>query len=95
MELATKPIVNPTAVLQENSDGWGVLVNMDTAASVALNPAGVALWKLIDGKRGVAEIIAKFTRQFKQVPDTAGADIEALLSTLAEEGLVGYEWNGQ
>jgi hypothetical protein len=91
LELTTKPITNPTAVLQENSDGWGVLVNMDTAASVALNPTGVVVWKLIDGKRGVAEIIAKVTRQFKHVPDTAAADIEALLSTLAEEGLIGYE----
>ncbi len=91
MELATKPIPNPTAVLQENSDGWGVLVNMDTAGSVALNPTGIIVWKLIDGKRGVAEIIAKVTSQFNHVPDTVASDIETLINTLVEEGLIGYE----
>jgi hypothetical protein len=91
-----KPIANPTAVLREGFDGWAVLVNMDTGASVALNPTGIAVWKLIDGKSTVEEIVQAFKAHFHfnsttALPDRVNEDVQTLLSTLAEEGFVGYE----
>ncbi len=45
------PIPNPSAVFKEDRDGWGVLVNLDTASAMALNPTRSAVWKLIDGRQ--------------------------------------------
>jgi len=91
-----KPVANPIAVLREEFDGWAVLVNMDTGASVALNPTGIVVWKLIDGKRAVNELVQAFKAQFHfdsttDVPDTVTDDVQDLLAMLAQEGFVGYE----
>ena len=92
-----KPVANPTAVLREEFDGWAVLVNMDTGASVALNPTGIVVWKLIDGKSTVAEIVQAFKAQFRfdsntdPAPEAVNEDVQTLLAMLAEEGFVGYE----
>ena len=90
-----KPVANPTAVLREQVDGWAVLINMDTGASVALNPTGITVWRLIDGKRTINEIVQAFKAQLpsgpaRSVPDTVKDDVENLVATLTEEGLVGY-----
>jgi hypothetical protein len=89
-------VANPTAVLREEFDGWAVLVNMDTGASVALNPTGIMVWRLIDGKRAVRDIVRIFKARFgfdsrTAGPDTVGDDVRNLLTILTEEGLVGYE----
>jgi hypothetical protein len=85
------PIPNPASFFREDPDGWGVLVNMDTAASVALNPTGSSIWKLIDGKRSSRDIASAFLKSFQDAPQSAYEDAMALLNSLAEEGLIGYE----
>lgn len=85
------PIPNPASFFKEDQAGWGVLVNMDTAASVALNPTGCMIWKLIDGKRSCREIASAFTKDFQDAPHSAYEDAMALMASLAEEGLIGYE----
>jgi hypothetical protein len=85
------PFANPTAIFRAGSDGWAVLVNTDTAGSVALDAAGIVVWKLIDGRRSAEAIVAAVRRHFRDAPDTVADDVVSLLDTLAEEGLVGYE----
>jgi hypothetical protein len=85
------PIPNPASFFREDQSGWGVLVNMDTAASVALNPTGCMIWKLIDGKRSGKDIGSAFMKGFQDAPHSAYEDAMALLASLAEEGLIGYE----
>lgn len=53
---------------QEDGASWGVLVNMDTAASVALNPTGCMIWKLVDGKRSSRDIASAFIKSFQDAP---------------------------
>ena len=91
MERSTKPIANPAVIFQEQFDNWAVLVNLDTAGAVALNPTGVLVWKLLDGQRSVADIAAAVEGHFKNAPDTVADDVMSLLSDLAEDGFVGYE----
>jgi len=90
-----RPIANPSAVFQKGFDDWAVVVNMDTGASVSLNPTGIAVWQLINGRRTVDQIVRAFTSQFREVPDSVDEDVGSLLTTLKEEGLVGYEVNRQ
>lgn len=91
MEPSAKPLINPAAAYREGMDGWAVLVNLDTAGSLALNPTGVVVWRLVDGKRSVAQIAAAVRRHFKDAPPTVLDDVTDLLETLAEEGFVGFE----
>jgi hypothetical protein len=85
------PIANPGAVCHREPDGWAVLFNPDTAGALALNPTGLAIWQLIDGRRDPHTIAEALRRQFSDVPPEVGDDVVALIETLAEEGLVGYQ----
>ena len=85
------PIANPGAVCRREPDGWAVLFNPDTAGALALNPTGLAIWDLIDGRRDPPAIAAALRSQFCDVPESVGDDVETLITTLVEEGLVGYQ----
>ena len=85
---------NPVVVAQEGADDWGVLVNMDTADTLALNPTAMLVWSLIDGQRSVDEIAREVMEQFEDAPESVVQDVEDLLGTLSEDGFVGYEWKG-
>ena len=89
-----KPIANPLVVLREEFDDWAILFNPDTAEAVGTNPVGVAVWKLMDGKHGIDEIIAEIEDQFAHVPDAATKDIPAFIKDLTQRGFVGYELKG-
>jgi len=94
MNLAGRPIANPTAVLREEFDDWAVLFNPENADAVGINPVGVAVWKLMDGQHSVSEIVATIGGQFANVPGSASEEIRAFINELAEQGFVGYEVEG-
>jgi Coenzyme PQQ synthesis protein D (PqqD) len=79
-------------MLQEEPDGWALLFNSDSAGALALNPTGVAVWKLVNGRRSVTDIAAALRRQFGSVPESMESDVTELLRVLTEEGLVGHEF---
>jgi len=89
-----RPMANPTVVLREEFDDWAILFNPDTADAVGTNPVGVAVWKLMDGKRSLEEIIGEIKDQFADVPDAATKDMTAFIKDLAKRGFVGYELKG-
>jgi SynChlorMet cassette protein ScmD len=86
-----RPVANPVAVLREEFDDWAVLFNPDTADAVGINPVGVAVWKMMDGRRDVATIVAGVEEAFAEVPEAAGAEVRAFIDDLAARGFVGYE----
>jgi SynChlorMet cassette protein ScmD len=91
---AKKPIGNPVVVLREEFDDWAILFNPDTADAIGTNPVGVAVWKLMDGKHGIEEIIAEIKDQFADVPDAAAKDVLAFIKDLTQRGFVGHELKG-
>lgn len=90
MNQTAKPIANPIVVLREEFDDWAILFNPDTAAAVGTNPVGVAVWNRMDGQRSLEEIVAEINNSFEEVPAGAAEKISAFISTLAEQGFVGY-----
>ncbi len=76
-------------VLREEFDDWAVLFNPDTAEAVGTNPVGVAVWKLMDGKRTLADIVSRIAHTFEDMPEAASEDIGAFVDRLAENGFVG------
>jgi SynChlorMet cassette protein ScmD len=93
-EKTKKPIANPVVVLREEFDDWAILFNPDTAEAVGTNPVGVAVWKLLDGKHVIEEIIAKIEDQFADVPDAASQEVLAFIKDLTQRGFVGSELRG-
>ena len=91
MNQTDRPIANPIVVLREEFDDWAVLFNPDTADAVGTNPVGVAVWKRMDGKRSLKEIVTEIKISFEDVPEAALEEITTFVGTLAEQGFVGYE----
>ena len=91
MNQTDKLIANPIVVLREEFDDWAVLFNPDTADAVGTNPVGVAVWKLMDGRRSIEDIVSKIKDAFEDTPDAAFKEIAAFVNTLAEKGFVGLE----
>jgi SynChlorMet cassette protein ScmD len=91
MNRTDRPIANPIVVLREEFDDWAVLFNPDTADAVGTNPVGVAVWKRMDGKRSLEEIVSEIGNSFENTPETAFKEIDAFVNTLAENGFVGLE----
>lgn len=91
MNRTDRPIANPIVVLREEFDDWAVLFNPDTAGAVGTNPVGVAIWKRMDGKRSLDEIVSEIKNNFEDIPDAAPEEITAFVNTLAEHGFVGLE----
>ncbi len=89
--LNDKPIANPLVVLREEFDDWAVLFNPESASVLGINPVGVAVWKGLDGKSSLEEIVARIKEGFEDVPENVREEIAIFVSTLVEEGFVGYE----
>ena len=87
----TAPIPNPLVVLREEFDDWAVLFNPDTAGAVGVNPIGVSVWKLLDGRRTIDQIVREIARQYNAVPESAPQEIGKFIDQLATGGFVGYE----
>ena len=91
MNLADRPVANPIVVLREEFDDWAVLFNPDTADAMGTNPVGVAVWKLLDGKRSIEEIGSMIHQRFEDTPDAAVEEIVGFINRLAINGFVGLE----
>jgi SynChlorMet cassette protein ScmD len=87
-----KPIPNPLIVLREEFDDWAILFNPDTAEALGINPIGVVIWKLIDGRHCIEDIISHIEDHFTDVPDGAADHVAKFIENLAEQGFVGYEF---
>lgn len=91
MNQTDRPIANPVVVLREEFDDWAVLFNPDTAAAVGTNPVGVAVWKLMDGKRSVEDVASAIRNDFANTPDAVCKEVTAFVAGLAQSGFVGLE----
>ena len=85
------PIANPLIVLREEFDDWAILFDPDTGNAFGLNPTGVFIWKLLDGKHGTEDIIKKLRDEADDVPEDAGEHARQFIASLEQQGLVGYE----
>jgi SynChlorMet cassette protein ScmD len=91
MNQTDKPIANPVVVLREEFDDWAVLFNPDTAFAMGTNPVGVAVWKRLDGKRSLEDVVSEIKNGFEDAPDAVTEEIAAFVKQLAENGFIGLE----
>ena len=84
------PVPNPAVACRPADDGWMVLVNLDTGRSLALSPTAAAIWRLVDGRHTPAGIVAALAEAFTDMPGHVARDVDGVLASLYECGLVGY-----
>ncbi len=85
-------MANPAVILRETSSGDAVLVNTDSAASIALNSTGFVIWKQMDGIKKVEQIIAVMHKRYSEVPHTLDEDVKKMMKMLEEDGFIGFQW---
>jgi SynChlorMet cassette protein ScmD len=86
-----KPIANPLVVLREEFDDWAILFDPDTGNAFGLNPTGVYLWKLLDGKHSIDEMLHSLRQEAEEVPAEAGDHLREFIADLTKRGLAGHE----
>ncbi len=93
MDLSAKPLQNPAVLSRKIFENEMVLVNADSAVSLALsNPTAVSVWEMVNGKNSIKNIIDGIKNQFKNVPDTVTEDVQNLLDLLKRDGFIGFEY---
>jgi len=82
MKHTDRPIANPDAVLREEFDDWAVLFHPLTGEAVGVGPVGVAIWKLLDGQRTLAQVAAEVEASCEDAPETVLEDTVAFVDDL-------------
>ena len=87
----SKPIANPLIVLREEFDDWAILFDPDSGEGHGLNPVSVFIWKCLDGKHTVEDIMAELRENCDDMPEDAEKLVETFVKDLVERGFAGYE----
>lgn len=82
-------VANPSVVLREESDDWAVLFDPDTGKSFAVDPVGVFIWKRLDGRHFLEDIIADLRQKFLEIPETVQKDCMEFLDDLVKRDFAG------
>ena len=91
MSKIENPIANPLIVLREEFDDWAILFDPDSGDAHGLNPIGVFVWKLLDGKHTIHDIIEEVKSGCEEVSPDVNEDVNEFIEELTSKGLIGYE----
>ncbi len=91
LEEGAKPVANPVVVLREEFDDWAILFEPDSGHTFGINPVSVFVWKRLDGKHTVENILNELHESCKNVPPDAGTHVKDFVRDLVERGLAGFE----
>ena len=82
--------VNPSIVFREDFDDIAILYDPDSGKAFSLNRTGVLVWKSLDGKRSVSEVVASIISQCNDTPHNIERDAIEFIDHLIQSGLAGY-----
>jgi len=92
MNVEDKLLANPMIVLREEFDDWAVLFDPDTGDSFGLNPVSVFIYKRLDGKHTIEDILTELRSECKNAPDDAEEYIIEFVEDLVDKGIAGHEF---
>ncbi len=90
MTSTPRVVANADVVLREETDDWAVLFHPDTAAALGVSPVGVAIWRRLDGRRGISDLAEALGEEFDEIPDTVEEEVAEFLDRLVEFGFAGH-----
>jgi SynChlorMet cassette protein ScmD len=85
------PVANPLVVLREEFDDWAILFDPDSGKAIGINPTGVFVWKLLDGKHSEEDIVKELKEACEDVPEESATHVREYIKGLVGQGLAGYE----
>jgi len=85
------PIANPLLVLREEFDDWAILFDPDTGDGFGLNPVSVFIYKRLDGKHTVQDILKDLRETCEDMPENAEQEVKEFIEGLVEKGYAGHE----
>ena len=86
------PIANPEIVFREELDE-AILFNPNTGEIKLLNETGAFIYKLLDAKHSVEQIVDKLAKSFEiESREDALAEVREFIDSLQEKNLVGEEF---
>lgn len=83
-----KIIANPNIVLREEFENHAFLYDPDTGDTFPLNPVGAFIWKHLNGRHTVGQILEIMSIDFEDVPDSAANHIRTFIKDLSKRGFV-------
>lgn len=83
-----RPRRNPSSAFKPIGDEGGLVVLPDRSEVKVLNPVGVRVFGLLDGKRSLGEIVGLICEEYEVTPEQAAHDVEAFVGLLAREGML-------
>ena len=84
--------VNPSIVVREELEGWGVIFDPDTGDSFGLNAVGVLIWKGLEAGKSKEDILKDIGEQCEGgLPAQAADDFDAFIAQLTDKGYVSAE----
>jgi len=84
------PDINPAIILREEFDDWAILFDPDSNTVFGINPIGVIIWKCIDGRRTMRDIMKMLHKDLDDVPEDAGTHLNEFIDDLVKRGLASY-----
>ncbi len=84
-------ISNPSIVLREEFDDWALLYNPNDGEVYGINPTGVFVWKRLDGKHTVENLLDELSAGCGEIPAGAASEVKTFIEDLVKKGLAGHE----
>ncbi len=84
-----KLVANPLIILREEFDDWAILFDPESGNARGINPIGVFIWKRLDGKHTIEDIVVELQNNCEDVPVEAKDHVADFINDLMECGLAG------
>ena len=79
---------NPSVVLREEFDDWGVLFDTEKGEGFCINPMGIFIWKQLDGTKNTSDLTKEITENFSDVPKDLNEHVKDLITQLQDHELI-------
>jgi SynChlorMet cassette protein ScmD len=84
-------VANPLVILREEFDNLAILFNPETGNTFGLNPIGVLVWKHLDGRHSLDDIVKIVRQRTEAAPFDVISHIENFVKAVVDFGLASYE----
>lgn len=85
--MGKRPLPTPGYAIEE-LDGELLLFHPSSETILHTNQTGVLVWRLCDGQRSVAEIVAVLTAVYPEAAVEIAQDVPDLLNQFADQGAI-------
>jgi len=79
---------NPSVVLREEFDDWGVLFDTEKGEGFCINPMGIYIWKQLDGSHTNQDVLKVIKNTFEDIPNDVEAHVNEVIEQLVQHELI-------